>query len=297
MSSWKTLIFGLFAIMWGFGATGLSVQLSRRYRIVDPSGSARKIHEGEVPRGGGVALWLGVLLSILLQPEASSFSASLAFGSSFIFIVGYIDDMRSLPPFLRLIVHLTSACIVVYAIPAPIALLERAILVFWVTGMTSAFNLIDGLNGLLLSIFAASAVLALIWTDQWAWVPLLGMALGALWWNFPEARTFLGDGGSTLLGFLYASLISNYVASRGVSSALAVLAVVAILGGIPLIDTLTSIVRRLAEHRSPFSPDRGHIHHRLIDSGLSCGAAVATLVGLHVLCIACGFVLLNHIAG
>ncbi|WP_352396990.1 glycosyltransferase family 4 protein [Aminobacterium colombiense] len=259
---------------WGAGMTPLSMKLSNRYRILDVPGG-RKIHLGNIPRGAGIVLWMGYLLWILLCAPENFFLKLLSIGATVVFLCGYWDDIKPLNPKIRLILHLFAAAFVL--LPFNIPFSHRVLLIVWIAGVTSAYNIIDGLNGLCLFMFVIAALMASRFGTPEIWWPIAAVAVGVLHWNFPQARTFLGDGGSTLLGYLFASQLifsfyqsGNY--SRISSSELALLLL--LWGGVPVVDTLASILRRIIERRSPFMPDRGHLHHRLLDRGLS---SIATL--------------------
>ena len=102
------------------------------------------------------------------------------------------------------------------------------------------------------------------------WLPLSGLVLGVLLWNFPSPRTFLGDGGSTLLGYICAShLLWSIFPDLFGSGFISLSFVLLFIGGVPVIDTLIAMTRRIITKKSPFSPDRGHAHHKLQDAGLS----------------------------
>jgi UDP-GlcNAc:undecaprenyl-phosphate GlcNAc-1-phosphate transferase len=115
------------------------------------------------------------------------------------------------------------------------------------------------------------------------------MALGVLCWNFPMARTFLGDGGSTLLGFLFASHFTAFCAPTLARVRLHELILLLLLfGGVPVLDTLIAFSRRILTGKSPFYPDRGHLHHHLLKLTRSPPGAVTCLLLLHGLVLAAG---------
>ncbi|MDI9370314.1 MAG: undecaprenyl/decaprenyl-phosphate alpha-N-acetylglucosaminyl 1-phosphate transferase [Synergistaceae bacterium] len=272
--------------LWSLFITPLSINLSNRYRIVDRPGE-RKIHTIITPRGAGIVIWLGFLLWGLYSVEAIPAFRPLALGGTMVFLSGYWDDMRTLRPSIRLAFHVAAAVIFLVYVEIPIRHFPTGIL--WIAGMSNAFNLVDGANGLCLSMcIAASAALGLAGFPE-VYFPLAGLAAGVLPWNFPKARTFIGDGGTTLLGYLYSSLfilsIMPFIESY---STIHLPLSLFLIGGIPAADTLFAIMRRLASGKSPFSPDRGHIHHRLIDAGWGAIWTVAFLNVVHLFLIAGG---------
>jgi UDP-GlcNAc:undecaprenyl-phosphate GlcNAc-1-phosphate transferase len=159
--------------------------------------------------------------------------------------------------------------------------------VLWVVGITNAVNLIDGLDGLAAGVvfFAGvtNFVVALSLGRQFtalAMAAMLGAVLAFLFYNFNPARIFMGDSGSYLLGYVLAT--TALVGPTGKATTAVSLLVPVVALGVPIFDTLFAMVRRALERRSLFSPDRGHIHHRLIDLGLTHRRAVLILYGVSV---------------
>jgi UDP-GlcNAc:undecaprenyl-phosphate GlcNAc-1-phosphate transferase len=198
-----------------------------------------------------------------------------------------MDDMKSMSPFVRLALHLPAALLVVFPLSLPP--FARVVCLVWIAGATSAYNFIDGVNGLCISVFISSAVALCFVGGALFGVAGAAIALGIFCWNFPMAQTFLGDGGSTLLGFLFAA--------HFVTSAFPVLARVGphelillllLLGGVPVLDTLVAFSRRVWMGKSPFYPDKGHLHHHLMEWTRSPFWAVTCLVLLHALSLLAG---------
>ncbi|MDR2522573.1 MAG: undecaprenyl/decaprenyl-phosphate alpha-N-acetylglucosaminyl 1-phosphate transferase [Synergistaceae bacterium] len=277
---------GLIGFFWGGFMTPIAIRLARDYQIMDHP-DPRKIHKDLTPRGAGLALWGGYLLwALYAVPDFDGLRYS-ATAATLVFFCGYMDDMKSLSPFLRLAVHLYAAYLVVSPLPLPF--FSRVLCFLWIAGTTSAYNLIDGVNGLCISIFIASA-LALCFVGNVSFGAAgASMALGVLCWNFPMAQTFLGDGGSTLLGFLFAahfiSAAAPVLAKVGPHELILLLLA---FGGVPVLDTLAAFSRRIINGKSPFYPDRGHLHHKLMELTRSPFWAVTCLFLLHVLFLAGG---------
>jgi UDP-GlcNAc:undecaprenyl-phosphate GlcNAc-1-phosphate transferase len=286
-----------FLAMFGWGAlvTPLSISLARRFRLLDTPGT-RKIHSGVIPRGAGIVLWLGYLLWVLLMGWPLAGTRMIAIGSTLVFLVGYVDDMKPTSPFARLSFHLVAALAVV--VPLHSSPLAKAFLVLWIAGCTNAYNLIDGMDGLCLSLAIATAGILSFFAGLSPWLPLAALCSGVLLWNFPfpRARTFLGDGGSTLLGFLCASQMATGLPVADVDP-MRMLPILALLGGIPVLDTLVAVCRRLAGGRSPFLPDRGHLHHRLLDRSFSVPAIIVTMGAMHLALLLAGLGLLGLFPG
>ncbi|HPE92141.1 MAG TPA: undecaprenyl/decaprenyl-phosphate alpha-N-acetylglucosaminyl 1-phosphate transferase, partial [Synergistales bacterium] len=129
---------------------------------------------------------------------------------------------------------------------------------------------------------------------QW-WAVALGLSLGVLPWNYPVAKTFLGDGGSTLLGFLCVSQFTRELPFLLEGKGIVIwLASMLLIGGVPVIDTLFSFARRVIKGSSPFRPDRGHFHHLLSDRGLPLSGVLAILVSIHALSLWMAILLLGR---
>jgi UDP-GlcNAc:undecaprenyl-phosphate/decaprenyl-phosphate GlcNAc-1-phosphate transferase len=281
-----------------------------RYEIVDQP-EERRINTVPVPRGGGLAvsaaflLVAGVFLAINDQVEvmpvstfiAPSAVAALLLGGALAAALGAVDDLFDLRARWQLLGQIALATGAVAAgftidfianplggpvirFAPPIA---AGLTIFWIVGMINSINWIDGLDGLSSGIaFIAAVTLGLIsMTTQVGQVgqPLIavlcftlaGALLGFLRWNFYPATIFAGTSGVQFVGYTLAVLA--ILGTAKVAVALLVL-------GVPIIDTFWIIVRRLSEGRSPFSPDRRHIHHRLLDLGLSHRQTVLAIYGI-----------------
>ncbi|MBR1438392.1 MAG: undecaprenyl/decaprenyl-phosphate alpha-N-acetylglucosaminyl 1-phosphate transferase, partial [Synergistaceae bacterium] len=188
----KLFLYLLMGFFWGGLTAPVSIRLAGIYGIIDVP-DARKIHKGNMPRGAGIGLWLGYMLMAVLMSSREPYLRCIATGATVIFLCGYLDDMCSLSPFLRLGLHIAASSLVV--IPMNLGLLNSVLAVVWIAGVTSAYNLIDGMNGLCISIFIASSITLFLLGHSYPSIYMGAMALGVLCWNFPSAQTFLGDGG------------------------------------------------------------------------------------------------------
>jgi UDP-N-acetylmuramyl pentapeptide phosphotransferase/UDP-N-acetylglucosamine-1-phosphate transferase len=286
--------------------TPLVARLSRRLRVMDQPGP-RKVHTTAVPRLGGVSL---VIVTVVMVAAAMALDNRigdalrhvgtplevLAVTALAVFAVGLIDDIRGLGVGSRLAVEFAAA-IVLAACGVRIDSISVGqwgtvtfgwmawpLTVFWIVGVTNAVNLIDGLDGLAAGISAVAcgvvAALAIASGNivmAVLMLALLGGLTGFLVFNFHPARIFLGDCGSIFLGFV---LAASSVLCATKTATLVGLGLPALALGIPIFDTLFSIVRRALERRSVFSPDRGHIHHRLLAMGLRQRHVVILMYGV-----------------
>lgn len=287
----SNLVFSFITFLWGLIGTSVSIALAHKFRLVDVPGG-RKKHSGIMPRGAGIVLWSGYLLWALFVGNMGVEVPYIATGASMIFLVGYMDDMHPLPPLLRFCFQLCAAGCVAYSLPLP--LWQRFIIVFWITGMTNAYNLVDGMDGLCLSMTLITALSAFFACGQGFWLCFATLVFGVLLWNFPFPRTFLGDGGSTLLGFICASHIAwgfypDFFGKTLFFTAIALF----FLGGAPVFDTISVIIRRLLSKTSPFLPDRRHAHHKLQDAGLSKFGTLFVLAVFHFIILLIGFYVLG----
>lgn len=256
----------------------------------------RKIHNGNIPRIGGVGIFLSFLLAFFI---ASSFTARQAqvgiganrvllaagLGSLVMFATGLLDDFKNLRARYKLLLQILAAGIAMagglsfgsfltpFGFTVRIPLLSGIVTLVWIVGVTNAVNLIDGMDGLAGGV---SAIAALFWiliasaSNQQGPVflilpsALLGAVLGFLLYNKPRARIFMGDTGSLVLG--YTLSLFPLFRVEGVSSTRWLLVGTTLLV-VPIFDTLAAILRRIREKRSIGDPDRHHIHHKLLDLG------------------------------
>jgi UDP-GlcNAc:undecaprenyl-phosphate GlcNAc-1-phosphate transferase len=272
---------------------------------------ARDIHERAIPRLGGVAIAAAffaplLALAILDTDVAATLKAyprlslGLGFGGVAIGALGVADDTLGVGARSKFAVQLCVACFAyamgfrIQAVSIPflgvweMGVFALPITALWIVGVVNAVNLIDGLDGLAAGVifFAAltNFVIAVIGHQIFVAVvmaAIMGAMVGFLFYNFNPAHIFMGDSGSYFLGFLLATT-SLTGAMQKTSTAVALLVPMVALG-VPIFDTLFSMLRRTLERRSMFSPDRGHVHHRLIDMGITHRRAVMLLYGVSIL--------------
>jgi UDP-GlcNAc:undecaprenyl-phosphate/decaprenyl-phosphate GlcNAc-1-phosphate transferase len=270
----------------------LLVRLANRWRIIDHPG-ARKVHSTPVPRVGGIAMATGVLIAALVTMHLQPADIWFLVAAGVLIIFGVVDDRSDLDYRIKLIGQLLAVNIVVLAGDVriqSIALDDRLLLPEWVSlpltvlflvGVTNAVNLADGLDGLAggttflcLCAVALLSSLGASGTSTAFALAFAGAVLGFLRFNTYPASVFMGDAGSQLLGFGIGvlSIRATQSVSTEISAAIPIL-----LLAVPILDTLSVMVQRIGEGRSPFSPDKNHIHHKLLALGFDHHEAVMVI--------------------
>lgn len=262
----------------------------------------RGVHTKPMPRMGGIAMVLGFMITILMLfifDDSMSQNEFIGFvvGALIIAILGAIDDVHNLPAKLKFSVQVVAALIVVFSgikieivlwpVTTTLQHLSIPITILWIVGVTNAVNLIDGLDGLAAGVSSIAAmslsILCIITGSDTAvffTIAIAGACLGFLPRNFNPAEIFMGDTGSTFLGF-----VLSVTSILGVFKGYALLAVcVSVLCiGLPVFDTAFAMLRRFINKQPIMQPDRGHFHHRLIDHGFSQKQAVLILYGVSII--------------
>ncbi|GEM_PF-790390 len=299
-----TAFAGLLAVFISALLTPLVRKAAHAFDLVESPGD-RDVHTAAIPRMGGIAIFIafGTVLATLLASNAMTITEGgkdpflgYVLGGSVIFVAGLYDDLKGLGAKKKLLAQLIAATLAWYGgaqiqnivnVPGIGAvtlgpIVAYAATIVWILAFINAVNLIDGLDGLAggLVFFAAltNLSIALITHNVFAAVTnaaLAGSVLGFLFYNFNPARIFMGDTGSLFLG--YALSAGALLSSRQKESTLASLLVLIIALGLPLTDTILSMVRRVLQRRSIFAADRGHVHHRLLALGLTHKKAVLVL--------------------
>ena len=289
----------LTALVVSFLMTPVVKSFAYKVGAIDVPKDERRMHHKPIPRLGGLAIFAGFMASILLFVDIrlNPQMQSILLGAVIIVVLGVVDDIMALPAKLKFVVQIVAALIPalngvsIQALSNPnifsanaywvLNWLSVPITVLWIVGITNAVNLIDGLDGLACGVSTISSmtllVIALTVSEPDVAVltaALAGACIGFLPYNLNPAKIFMGDTGSTFLGFILAT-----VSIQGLFKFYTIIsfAVPFLMLGLPIFDTSFAILRRLAKGQSPMTPDRGHIHHRLIDMGFSQKQAVAVL--------------------
>ncbi len=246
---------------------------------------ARKVHKKPIPRLGGLAIYLGFVLAVLASMHVSREIVGLLLGGTVILMVGIIDDLKQLSAKVKLAGQIGAAFVLVmfniriewltnpFGEMLYVDYLSVPLTVLWVVGLTNTVNLIDGLDGLAAGVSTIASITILLvalqqsfWTVAILTAALAGAALGFLQHNFNPAKIFMGDTGSMFLGYMLAAI--SILGT--VKSAATIALVVPIMAlGLPIMDTAFAIIRRYMNGRPIFKPDKGHLHHRLLELGLS----------------------------
>ena len=288
------------ALLLSLGLTPLVKRLAWRVGAIDVPKDSRRIHKQPIPRLGGLAIFIGFIISVALLADIDRQVRGILFGAVVIVITGVIDDIRPLHALIKFALQIVAALIAVFhgvdieifsnpnifsaAQFVSLGYFSIPITVLWIVAITNSVNLIDGLDGLAVGVSTISAivmlVIALMVGDMNVAVitaALIGACLGFLPHNFNPAKIFMGDTGALLLGYVLAtvSIIGLFKFYAVVS-----LAVPFLVMALPLFDTAFAFLRRLVRGQNPMSPDRGHFHLRLLDMGLSQKQAVATLYAI-----------------
>ncbi len=292
--------------------TPLVKRLAVRVAAFDHPNEERRVHQAPMPRLGGAAIYAAFVLTWCVcawfEPALLA-SGKLLLIATPIFVLGVVDDLRGVSERWKLIVPACCAVLLYYfgwrvtalsllpgmtfSVPEWLGL---TLTVLWLAGLTNAFNLMDGLDGLAvgISVLALAAVLscALLlgqWESVWLTAMLLGALLGFLPYNFYPARIFLGDSGSLMLGFMMAALTLTGTATEAGNVSIAA----PVILGLPLVEAVVTLLRRWIAGQSLLPGDRGHFHHKLLELGLSQRQAVLRLYAVGLVFAVGGVVLLR----
>ncbi|MFN0215600.1 MAG: glycosyltransferase family 4 protein [Saprospiraceae bacterium] len=292
------------------------IKVAKERRLYDRP-NERSSHQEPTPSLGGIGIFAGMVCGIVLWTPEGSFSVLQYILAAFvlIFLIGILDDLLPISPGKKLGGQFLVAIILsykagvkvsslygfwgIYELSAPISFVLSIILI---VGIINAFNLIDGINGLAGCVGLLTCLvfgICFFWVEASALAvvsfSLAGAILAFLRYNFTPAKIFMGDTGSLLLGTLCAILAISFIEINnklppespynwGAAPAIAVAVLI-----LPLYDTFSVLIRRIVRGRSPFSPDKTHIHHQLLGLGLSHSETTGVLIAVNLLFIALAF--------
>lgn len=267
--------------------------LAIKLKVTDIPKDSRRMHKTEMPLMGGLAIFIAFVCGILVFCEINTKVLGMLVGCLIIVITGIIDDKYNMNAFVKLFFQICAGSVAILSgiVIEQINLFGHQIVfgkfsgvvtLLWIIALTNAINLIDGLDGLSCGVSAIASVTLLIslfgsdtpLNDIIMIACLAGSCLGFLPFNFNPAKIFMGDTGALFLGYTMSvlSILGLFKLNAVVSFWVPFLAF-----ALPLVDTVFAFARRILTGRSPFSADRGHLHHRLIDRGFDHRHAVLIL--------------------
>ncbi len=269
--------------------------LAFRIGAVDIPTDARRMHKKPTPRIGGLGIFIGFTVSTLVFCDFSAELFAIWTGGAILVVLGILDDILRLSALLKLLVQICAAGVAVcfgvvidqvtmFGTVIEFGVFSIPITLLWIVGLSNAINLIDGLDGLSCGVSAITSLsilgVVLITGDMTSALItaiLVGACGGFLPYNKNPASIFMGDTGALFLGYTLA-----IISVQGVFKLHTVLSFLVPLSifSLPLLDTLVAIVRRLIHKQSPFHPDRGHLHHKLVDMGFTQKEAVRLLYAI-----------------
>lgn len=301
----------LVALSISFLLTPVAKALAHKVGAVDIPKDERRMHSRPIARMGGLAIFFGFILSALLFVELSPQVRGMLLGATIIVVLGILDDIYALAALPKLFIQIVAALVavchgnVIQVLSNPnifssspywvLGMWAIPVSVIWIVAITNAVNLIDGLDGLAVGVATISAmtmlVIAMMVSDPVVatlLAALAGACLGFMPYNLNPAKIFMGDTGSTFLGFILATM-----SIQGLFKFYTIIsfAVPFLMLGLPIFDTCFAIFRRLSKGQNPMSPDRSHVHHRLIDMGCNQKQAVAILYVISAILGLCAVVL------
>ena len=259
----------------------------------------RHIHKVSTPKLGGVGIFLSFLIGYMLFGEQSIRMNSILIGSFIVILTGIVDDIKPIRATHKLLGHIAAACVIVFygkilldeitafGYSLNFGILSYPITILFIIACTNIINLIDGLDGLsggICSIFYITIAIIGFYQGRFGSLVMtltlimLGATLGFLMHNFHPAKIFAGDC-ATFMGFIIA--VITLLEFKG--PALISFFVPVTILGIPILDTLFAIIRRLLKGKAPFEADKQHLHHQLLKMNFSHTATVLIIYAIDVL--------------
>ncbi|MCB4790985.1 MAG: undecaprenyl/decaprenyl-phosphate alpha-N-acetylglucosaminyl 1-phosphate transferase [Elusimicrobia bacterium] len=290
----------------------VTIKLAFKYGVLDHPDQERKIHKSPIPRIGGTAIFLAIILTCLRNFKFTPEFTSLIIGSSIIYLTGFIDDIHPLSAMTRIIAQLIACFIVInsgicmtiipYGVPFK-KTIEVVLTVIWLIGIANALNFLDGVDGLAAGMTALCASLFFVIslpTHQkhlgYLSIAITGSCLGFLTYNWKPAVVYMGDAGATFLGFLLAGL--SIMGGWAYNSPLVSCATPILILGIPIFDMIYITISRIKNGQvKTFTQwleytGRDHFHHRLMHLGLSEVQTVIFILAVN-LCIGLGAIVVR----
>jgi UDP-GlcNAc:undecaprenyl-phosphate GlcNAc-1-phosphate transferase len=285
--TYNIVLYGIISFLISVISVPLIIKLSHKHQVFDYSCS-RKIHEGNIPRLGGLGIFLSCFplsLFYLFNNNSSFNHIFLLSGMVTAFLVGFIDDLKPIRARYKLLMQIAAGCMVsasgllikdfvIYSFfTINFGYMAYPITVFWIIAFMNYVNLIDGMDGLSTGIVLLANLFIIIISIMTQNYLVLTLSLvlecsisGFYIFNFPPAKIFLGDGGAYFIGFMYAVLPLMGIKK---SAALTVFLIPMILMLVPIFDVVQVMHNRLKNGHNIFHPDNRHLHHRLMNLGFT----------------------------
>lgn len=303
------LVFYVFLIAFGisFAITPINIYLAKKFGFMDVPRDNRRMHNKPVATIGGLGIYLSFLSTCILFVGFNTKVIAILLGSFVLVVTGMVDDKIDLKPKVKLLLQLIAAMIVVFAgikithITNPFKPMEvinlgivgPILTIIWIVGVSNALNFIDGMDGLCAGLSTISALTFYFSSDHASLVATLALAiagstLGFLPYNFNPAKIFMGDTGALSIGFILACL-----SVEGVMKSVTTMTIIipVLILALPVFDTLFAIFRRAINGKKIMMADKGHLHHRLVQSGYSVKQAVLIMYGLSITCSLMGLLI------
>lgn len=293
------LLKNVLAIALSFGLCAISIPyiigLSEKFRWMDQPDN-RKMHKQPIPTLGGLGIFIALIPALFMHQMNSALWTVYGLAST-LFLIGVLDDLFNLKVWIRLFVEIALATVLfltdfridslhgIFGIHELSSFTSYLITVFFVVGLTNAINLLDGIDGLAGGIICINALtfgllfaLKSDFTFALLAFTVFGACLGFLKYNFKPAKIFMGDAGSLLIGFLVSVFCLRLYAMPDATS----VNFVHMMIMLPVFDTIRLMFSRLIAKKSPFQPDRNHLHHLLLKKGLKHSEASYLLYAFHI---------------
>jgi UDP-GlcNAc:undecaprenyl-phosphate GlcNAc-1-phosphate transferase len=292
-------LYSLLAIVCSLIISPISIHFARRFGLIDrPGNFAHKIHSVPTPLAGGTTLVVCLfLLSLFLGLLDDNFTKALIVSAFIVYIFGLLDDVRGLSAIPKLTGQILASTVLIMSnvsvhfigsiatslfSPVMVTMLDIALTLFWLIGVTNAMNMIDSMDGIAIGVSAIAFLFFVLVTslsDQAnltkVSIILLGITVGIYFYNITPARMFLGDSGSQTLGFIVAAIAMEYapVGFSPISSWF----VPILLVGMPIFDTSLVVYSRVRRGIPVYQANLDHTYHRLVNLGFEGRRAVLTI--------------------
>ena len=256
-------------------STILDFPIAKKIGAIDVPADSRRMHRIPVPRIGGISIFFAfITVSLTMGRDIAQEFVYLSFGAVIIAVTGIIDDSYGLSPYFKLLCQAVSATIFLWYINPiyDLNVINNVIFLIFILTFINAHNFIDGLDGLcsgiaIIESLSIGILFFLIGRTDLSLISfvLCGAYIGFYPYNFKNAKIFMGDTGSTFIGYSIGALaILLFLNSYSLKAILSVFLILFV----PLFDIMLAVTRRISSGKNPFSPDRSHIHHVLCDLGL-----------------------------